>query len=62
MKIINNIKIHFLTLIFSIIYPAFIQANEEGLGVPTNWGIDLQNPISEVAKDVYDNLIDILYH
>ncbi|MBV68692.1 MAG: cytochrome c oxidase subunit II [Pelagibacterales bacterium] len=54
MKIINNIKIHFLTLIFSIIYPAFIQANEEGLGVPTNWGIDLQNPISEVAKDVYD--------
>ena len=54
MKIINNIKIHFLTLIFSIIYPVFIQANEEGLGVPTNWGIDLQNPISEVAKDVYD--------
>ena len=30
------------------------QANETGLGVPSNWGIDLQNPISEVAKDVYD--------
>jgi cytochrome c oxidase subunit 2 len=54
MKIINNIKIHFLTLIFSLLYPVFIQANDEGLGVPTNWGIDLQNPISEVAKDVYD--------
>ena len=27
---------------------------KQGLGVPTNWGIDLQNPISEVAKDVYD--------
>ena len=54
MKIIKNIKIHFLTLIFSLLYPVFIQANDEGLGVPTNWGIDLQNPISEVAKDVYD--------
>ena len=54
MKIIKNIKIHFLTLIFSLIYPVFIQANDEGLGVPTNWGIDLQNPISVVAKDVYD--------
>ena len=24
------------------------------MGVPTNWGIDLQDPISEVAKDVYN--------
>ncbi len=54
MKIINNIKIHFLTLIFSLIYPVFVHANDEGSGVPTNWGIDLQNPTSEVAKDVYD--------
>ncbi len=54
MKIIKNIKIHLLTLISYFLFPIFSQASEEGLGVPTNWGIDLQNPISEVAKDVYD--------
>ena len=54
MKIFNNIKIHFLTLVICLLFPVFSQANEQGLGVPSNWGIDLQNPISEVAKDVYD--------
>ena len=54
MKIFNNIKIHFLTLVICLLFPMLSQANETGLGVPTNWGIDLQNPISEVAKDVYD--------
>ena len=54
MKIINKFKIHFFTLIFSALYPVFSQADESGLGVPTNWGIDLQNPISAVAKDVYN--------
>ncbi len=29
-------------------------AEDSGFGVAKNWGIDLQNPISEVAKDVYD--------
>ena len=54
MKIFNNFKIHFLTLVICLLFPMLSQANETGLGVPTNWGIDLQNPISEVAKDVYD--------
>ena len=54
MKIFNYIKIHFLTLITCSLFSMFSQANETGLGVPSNWGIDLQNPISEVAKDVYD--------
>ena len=54
MKIFNNIKIHFLTLVICLLFPMLSQANETGLGVPSNWGIDLQNPISEVAKDVYD--------
>ncbi len=54
MKIFNYIKIHFLTLITCSLFSMLSQANETGLGVPSNWGIDLQNPISEVAKDVYD--------
>ena len=54
MKIFNYIKIHFLTLIICSLFSMLGQANETGLGVPSNWGIDLQNPISEVAKDVYD--------
>ena len=54
MKIIKNLKIQLLTLIFCLLFSFFSQANEEGLGVPENWGIDLQNPISEVAKDVYN--------
>ena len=54
MKIFINIKIHFLTLVTCLLFPVLSQANETGLGVPSNWGIDLQNPISEVAKDVYD--------
>ena len=54
MKIFNSIKIHLLALVTFLLFPVFSQANEQGLGVPSNWGIDLQNPISEVAKDVYD--------
>ena len=54
MKIIKYVKISFLSIIFSSLFSNLSNANEEGLGVPTNWGIDLQNPISEVAKDVYD--------
>ncbi len=54
MKIFNSIKIYLLTLTIYLLFPMLSQANEQGLGVPTNWGIDLQNPISEVAKDVYD--------
>ena len=54
MKIFNYIKIHFLTLVICSLFSMLSQANETGLGVASNWGIDLQNPISEVAKDVYD--------
>ncbi len=54
MKKINILKIYILTVISFLMFPLLGQANDEGLGVPTNWGIDLQNPISEVAKDVYN--------
>jgi cytochrome c oxidase subunit 2 len=37
-----------------ILFSSFGFAEDSGLGVAKNWGIDLQNPISEVAKDVYD--------
>ena len=29
-------------------------ANDEGMGIAKNWGIDLQIPNSEVATDVYN--------
>ena len=40
MKIFKNIKIHLITLILCLLFSIFSQANEEGLGVPSNWGID----------------------
>ena len=33
---------------------AFSIANDEGMGIAKNWGIDLQIPNSEVATDVYN--------
>ncbi len=54
MRIISDIKIYLLTTMLTFLFPVLSNANEDGLGVATNWGIDLQNPISEVAKDVYD--------
>ncbi|RPH06425.1 MAG: cytochrome c oxidase subunit II [Alphaproteobacteria bacterium TMED93] len=54
MRIISDFKIYLLTTILTFLFPVLSNANEDGLGVATNWGIDLQNPISEVAKDVYD--------
>ena len=54
MRIISDFKIYLLTTMLTFLFPVLSNANEDGLGVATNWGIDLQNPISEVAKDVYD--------
>ena len=54
MRIISDFKIYLLTAMLAFLFPVLSNANEDGLGVATNWGIDLQNPISEVAKDVYD--------
>ncbi|MDC3024452.1 cytochrome c oxidase subunit II [Alphaproteobacteria bacterium] len=54
MNIFKNFIKTLLNIIVLILIPAISVASEEGLGVPTNWGIDLQNPISVVAKDVYD--------
>jgi cytochrome c oxidase subunit 2 len=54
MRIISDFKIYLLTTMLTLLFPILSNANESGLGVATNWGIDLQNPISVVAKDVYD--------
>lgn len=53
-----NIFLPFINKIFIIIslitYSGFSHAENKVEGVATNWGIDLQNPVSVVAKDVYD--------
>ena len=53
-----NIFLPFINKIFIIIslitYSGFSHAENRVEGVATNWGIDLQNPVSVVAKDVYD--------
>ncbi len=54
MRIISDLKSCLLTIVLTFLFPVLSNANEDGLGVATNWGIDLQNPISEVAKDVYN--------
>ena len=54
MKIIKSINKFISLTIFSFLLSVFCNANETELGVPTKWGIDLQNPITEVAKDVYN--------
>ena len=54
MRIISDFKIYLLTTMLTFLFPVLSNSNEDGLGVATNWGIDLQNPISVVAKDVYD--------
>ena len=54
MRIISDLKSYLLTIMLTFLFPVLSNANEDGLGVATNWGIDLQNPISEVAKDVYN--------
>ena len=54
MRIISDLKTYLLTVMLTFLFPVLSNANEDGLGVATNWGIDLQNPISEVAKDVYN--------
>ena len=54
MKIIKGIN-KYICMTLSFFLVAFIgKAKDDGLGVPSEWGIDLQNPITEVAKDVYD--------
>jgi cytochrome c oxidase subunit 2 len=48
------------TILFTLISLACIalnaisMANDEGMGIAKNWGIDLQIPNSEVATDVYN--------
>ena len=54
MKIIKSINKYISLTIFSFLLSFFCNANETELGVPTNWGIDLQNPITDVAQNVYD--------
>ncbi len=54
MRVISDLKSYLLTIMLTFLFPVLSNANEDGLGVATNWGIDLQNPISEVAKDVYN--------
>ena len=54
MKIIKSINKYISLTIFSFLFSVFCFANEDELGVPTNWGIDLQNPITDVAQNVYD--------
>ena len=54
---LNKIKMVFrLCLIFISTYPIMLLQNLnaiEPLGVAKDYGIDLQNPVTEVAKDVY---------
>jgi len=52
MKLIINLKKYIFLTIFSSLFSKISMANE-GLGVPSNWAIDLQNPVTTVAKDVY---------
>ncbi len=52
MKLIINLKKYIFLTIFSSLFSKISMANE-GLGVPSNWAIDLQNPATTVAKDVY---------
>ena len=54
MKIIKSINKFISLTILSFLLSVFCNANETELGVPTNWGIDLQNPITDVAQNVYD--------
>ena len=55
--ILNNIKkVSSLALLFISLYPIlFIQKliPSEPLGIAKDYGIDLQNPVTEVAHDVY---------
>ena len=54
MKIIKSIN-KYIFMIVSFFLLAFTgKADDTSLGVPSDWGIDLQNPITEVAKDVYN--------
>ena len=54
MKIIKTLNMKLLNIILFFLFTSFCLSSDEGLGVPKDWGIDLQTPVSEVAKDVYD--------
>ena len=52
-KIVNRIK-NLLFYFSGVFLVAFDASADEVLGIPRNWGLDLQKPFSEVAKDIYD--------
>ena len=57
LNISNNVKrIYSLILLFTSVYPVLLIQKLSAIepqGVATDYGIDLQNPVTEVAKDVY---------
>jgi cytochrome c oxidase subunit 2 len=54
MNIITKTTLFTLVSLAGIALSAFSMANDEGMGIAKNWGIDLQIPNSEVATDVYN--------
>ena len=52
-KLRKTFLLAFLTLI-NIIFINFNFAFAQEAGIAKDWGIDLQEPVTEVAKDVYD--------
>ena len=54
MNIFKNFRKILFNFLMLTLIPKIGMSTENGLGVPTNWGIDLQNPVSVVAKDVYN--------